>query len=159
MFALSPELMLDFDSGVLIKDEAELPQFERELMDLDFRPRGFDAPRWQEHDLADLRMSDSGGGSGRGGGGILHHMGQQNALSNWINCWNERFRGVHIAELVVGMAFCAMSMKREQEKPALLFFGLSDCGKTSLMSFLAEMFGFDGQSEMLAKATESALWD
>jgi hypothetical protein len=81
------------------------------------------------------------------------------SVKDWIDEWKRRYHGVHLAELVFGIAHIAMCMKRVNKKPPLVYCGSSGCGKTSIMEFSARMLGFDGTVAMLADVTNVALWE
>lgn len=82
------------------------------------------------------------------------------AIREWVGYWRARYNNIHLTELVVMIAFAAMCMKREKEKPVLVLTGSSDAGKTTLMGTAAEIFGFArGKEAMMMSVTESALRD
>ena len=165
VFALSSGLVLSLESGEVLDDGHLHVEFPRSLLNLSIAvPRnvsGDDNSSSMSGDDSDLSSSSSSSSSStsflsssflRGGKGA-------GALKEWIKCWDKKFSGEHLEELIIGIAHSAMCMKRTEEKPMLIYYGRSDCGKTQLMSFLAEMFGFHGRKAMLASVTESALWD
>lgn len=148
IFALSEDIVLSQETGENIAGECLFELDSSMLKKAPIIPLPNTNKR-RNSSLSDVESSSEG----------QPRFASKNALKEWIQCWNKQFNGVHLAELIVGIAHAAMCMKRLDRKPSLIYFGTSDCGKTQLMSYLAEMFGFDGGNAMLSSVTEAALWD
>ncbi len=90
------------------------------------------------------------------------HVDKQTSpsLKEWVSRWNAHYKGLHVAELVVTIAHCAMCMKMTCEKSILVLGGRSDNGKTTLLKFVAEIFGFEkSEITILGSVNNVGLWE